>query len=114
MSPRSECRCQLASCEPSSQGQRFMMVKEGGINGCITDRIDLDGIEYLSGHTLNEIANCEMKTRFTYKDREGEYQPKNNYCDKGGHKDRSLDHDHRKKGHKDHWRKETKRRYNLD
>lgn len=100
--PRSECFCELASCEPARQNERFMMVKE---NGAITNRVNFEGIEYLSGHTINDIDNCEMKLRLPYKDKSGEHQPKNNYCDKGGHKERSLANDHRKNGHKKHWSK---------
>jgi hypothetical protein len=36
--------------------------------------------------------------------------PRENYCDKGGHRKRSIANDHRKRGHKEHWKKESKRR----
>jgi len=104
---RSECFCQNFSCESTLQENiRFRFAKE---NGAITDRINLDGVEYKSGLTPNDIANCELKTRVVFKDKLGTHEPKNDYSDKGGHRERSLANDNRKKGHKEHWKKQAKR-----
>jgi hypothetical protein len=94
---RSECRCENFSCESSiNSNQRFRFVKE---DNCITDRIILDGIVYKSGLTENEIANCELKTRVDYKDKNGEHKLT-------GHDIRSVENDHRSgKSHRKHWNK---------
>jgi hypothetical protein len=98
---RSECFCKNFSCESSlQQNIRFRFVKEQGV---ITDRINLDGEEYKSGLTQNDITHCELKPRVVYKDKLGIHEPKNGYSDKGGHKERSIANDHRKKGHKKHF-----------
>jgi hypothetical protein len=101
---RSECFCDKHSCESTlSQNTRFQFDKEGGINGYIVDGRVVD----------NSIANCELKTRVSHKDSDGYHEVKNNYSDRGGHKERSLANDHRRKGHKEHWRKEkNKLKYN--
>lgn len=105
---KSECFCNLDdrvgfSCESTLQENiRFRFAKE---HDCITDRVQLDEVEYVSGLTPNDIAHCEMKERVCFKDKLGTHNEKNNYCDKGGHKERSLANDHRKKGHKSHWKK---------
>lgn len=70
---RSECFCEVASCNSANEGNRFMYVKEGGINGCITDRVNFEGIEYRSGLVENDIANCELKCRVHYRDKEGDH-----------------------------------------
>jgi len=99
---RSECFCNNFSCEPTlKENQRFRFVKE---EGSITNRINLNGIQYYSGVIDVDIEHCELRHRVRYQDREGVHEPKNNYCDKGGHKERSLANDHRKKGHKKHWK----------
>lgn len=103
---RSECICHDFSCEPVTEkigdqqyqvstSRRFRFEKEEGVivNG---------------GIVPNDILHCEIKPRVEYKDKQGFHEPKNNYCDKGGHKERSLAHDDRKHGHKDHWKKQNK------
>ena len=66
---RSECVCFYRSCENSTiPNQRFQFVKEDSV---ITDRIYIDGKEYKSGPTPNDIAHCEIKCRVKYKDAEG-------------------------------------------
>lgn len=70
--PRSECMCDLASCEASMPGFRFMMVKKDGV---ITNKVVFRGQEYKSGHTENDIDHCEMKCRVSYRDKEGTHQP---------------------------------------
>lgn len=52
------------------QHQRFRFVKEDGV---ITDRINLNGKEYLGGLTPNCISNCEIKSRIQYKDSTGKH-----------------------------------------
>jgi len=100
---RSECFCKDFSCESTLQeNTRFRFAKE---NGAITDRINLDGIEYHSGLTPNDIAHCELKPRVCFKDKLGVHNEKNNYCDKGGHLERSLANDSRPNGHRKHFKK---------
>ena len=105
---RSECFCNISkdygfSCESSLRSnERFRFVKE---QNTITDRINLDGLEYCSGLTANDIAHCELKERVVYKDKMGIHEPKNGYCDKGGHKERSIANDSRPNGHKKHFKK---------
>ena len=105
---RSECFCDIGknfgfSCESTLQENiRFRFAKE---NNCITDRINFEGIEYKSGITENDIAHCELKPRVVFKDKLGTHEPKNNYCDKGGHLERSLANDHRKGGHHKHFKR---------
>jgi hypothetical protein len=100
---RSECICKNFSCEPTLQENiRFRFVKE---DNAITDRINLDGVEYKSGLTPNDIANCEIKSRVCFKDKMGFHEPKNDYSDKGGHMERSIANDPRPHGHKEHHKK---------
>jgi hypothetical protein len=109
---RSECFCNISkdlgfSCEPTiKENIRFRFVKR---DNCITDRINLDGEEFCSGLTPNDIAHCELKPRVVFKDKLGTHNEKNNYCDKGGHLERTLANDHRKNGHKEHQKKKNKR-----
>lgn len=104
---KSECFCQNFSCESTLQENiRFRFVKE---DNCITDRINLDGEDFYSEVTPNDIAHCELKPRTPYKDKLGYHEPENNYCDKGGHLERSLANDQRKNGHKEHQKKNGKR-----
>lgn len=102
---RSECICPDFSCEPItekieggyqiSQNRRFRFEK-------------LEGVIINGGIVANDILHCEIKPRVEYRDKQGLHELKeNNYCDKGGHKERSLANDQRKKGHKDHWKKSS-------
>jgi hypothetical protein len=101
---RSECYCSIGkvgfSCEPSLQpDQRFRFVKE---DNCITDRITLDGIVYKGGITENDISNCELKPRVTYKDKQGIHEPDEKKLT--GHDLRSIANDHRSgKSHGQHF-----------
>ena len=102
---KSECFCKNFSCESTlQQNIRFRFVKEQGV---ITDRINLDGEEFKSGLTPNDIANCELKQRTPFKDKLGNHEPQNNYCDKGGHKERSIAN---QPNHVKHWKKEGKKK----
>jgi hypothetical protein len=115
-----KCKCENFSCDSMitkindnyeiDKNNRFRFVKE---NNCITDRITLDGIEYKGGITENDISHCEFKHRISYRDKDGFHEIKNNYSEKGGHMERSLANDNRKKGHKEHFKKKNKRQ-NLD
>jgi len=65
----SECKCFYRSCERSSiPNKRFQFVKEDGV---ITDRIYINGKEFKSGLTPNDIDHCELKCRVKYKDNTG-------------------------------------------
>jgi len=91
--PKSECFCSLSkdigfSCEPTVDDNiRFRYAKE---EDCITDRVSFEGIEYKSGLTPNSIANCELKTRVEFKDKEEHFkeieaQPKKHKRHHRGH-----------------------------
>jgi hypothetical protein len=118
---RSECYCDINetqgfSCEPiteqvngeyvQAENRRFRFVKE---NNSITDRITFEGQEIKGGLTANDIAHCELKKRVIYIDRTGEHKPKDGGSSQRGHRERSLAHDSRKKGHKEHQKKKNKR-----
>jgi len=70
---RSECICENFSYESARPNERFRFVKE---NGVITNRINLDGIEYHGGICPNDISHCEIKERVIYKDKSGQHIPK--------------------------------------
>lgn len=102
------CYCIGNSCEDVVQkvgeeyvvstSQRFNFIKEGN---CIVDGGVVDG----------DIPSCrETKKEGEYFRKVQEFRqylekPKENYCDKGGHMERSIANDHRKHGHKKHFRR---------
>ena len=102
-----KCKCEHFSCDSMvtkindnyeiDKNNRFRFVKE---DNCITDRINLDGIEYKGGITENDISNCEIKTRVSYRDKDGFHEKPT------GHDLRSIKNDNRKgKSHAKHWSK---------
>jgi hypothetical protein len=105
---RSECFCERSSCESiiikneigeyvQDTNRRFRFLK------------DENDVIYDGGIVENDILNCEMKVRIKYRDKEGIHEPKNDYSDKGGHLERSLANDHRRKGHKEHQKKKNRK-----
>lgn len=66
------CRCDRFSCESVTiktetgdfsidSTSRFRFVKDE--DGCITNRTEVDGVEYRGGHTSNSILDCELRGR---------------------------------------------------
>lgn len=82
---------------------RFMFVKDD--DGVITNEIVVGRKHYYGGVAEGTIDDCPIKKNLL-EDKKDFVKEKNNYCDKGGHKERS---EHHSPNHKRHWSKSRHR-----
>jgi len=106
------CYCIGNSCEEVVQkvGEEYVVSNDTRFNFIKEDNCIVDG-----GVVDMDIPTCRAtKQEGEYFRKVGEFREyleksKNDYSDKGGHRERSLANDNRRKGHKEHWKKQSKR-----